>query len=218
VTVKFRLIRETDLDDVMRLRDIVYVKDQERIAAAGDLAEAFDRFDAHADYIGAYTGDVLVGTVKVVPDSAIGLPCDAVVDLSRLRGRGNTLVEMGHLMTRPEARERETGLALMREGFIHAVRKHRVTHLLGDFFVDDGGEMLGFYRELGFVPLHEPYADIRFRGAPLGLVALLDVEQAVDRSRTGEGRASRRLQYFFHDYDTYAVDSHALEGPAGASA
>jgi hypothetical protein len=121
-------------------------------------------------------------------------------------------------MTRPDTRDREIGLALMREGFIHTVRKHRVTHLLGDFFIDDSGELHDFYQDLGFVPLHEPYRDIRFKGAPPGLVALLDVEKAADRSRTEEGHKSKRLQYFFHDYDIYTEGLHPVEKPAESSA
>ncbi|MEI5100725.1 GNAT family N-acetyltransferase [Streptomyces sp. PmtG] len=203
VSVDFRVARtEADKADVLRLRDAVYVADQGRLADAGDTAATFDRFDAHAEYIVGYADGQPVGTVKVVPDSAAGLPCDDTVDISELR-EGHRLVEFGHLMTLPEVRHREIGMALMREAVVHSARKHDMTHILGDFFVDDSEGLRGFYKEIGFFALHEPYEDTRFKGSPLSLVAALDVTEAVRRARTPEGRKSRLLQYFFGDYDTY---------------
>ncbi|MFJ5224063.1 GNAT family N-acetyltransferase [Streptomyces sp. NPDC088400] len=203
MNVTFRLARtEADKAHVLRLRQAVYVGDQGRLADAGDTAATFDRFDPYAEYIVGYDGGRPVGTVKVVPDTAVGLPCDDSVDLAGLR-RGNRLVEFGHLMTLPDVRHREIGMALMREAVIHSARKHDVTHILGDFFVDDSEGLRGFYKEIGFAALHEPYEDIRFKGSPLSLVAALDVADAVSRARTPEGKKSRLLRYFFGDYDSY---------------
>ncbi|MER5302442.1 GNAT family N-acetyltransferase [Streptomyces lasiicapitis] len=214
----FRLARtEAERADVLRLRDAVYVEDQGRLADAADTAATFDRFDAHAEYILGYVDGEAAGTVKVVPDSAAGLPCDDTVDVSALRA-GNRLVEFGHLMTLPSMRHREIGMALMREAVIHSARKHDMTHILGDFFVDDSEGLRGFYKEIGFFALHEPYEDARFKGAPLSLVAALDVTEAVSRARTPEGQKSRLLQYFFGDYDTYKsdYDTHKHEEVADA--
>ncbi|MFC4502407.1 MULTISPECIES: GNAT family N-acetyltransferase [Streptomyces] len=209
---------EKERADVLRLRDAVYVQDQERLADAADTAGTFDRFDGQAQYIVGYRGDEPVGTIKVVPDSPLGLPCDDTVDLTALRP-GNRLVEFGHLMTLPAVRSQNIGMVLMREALVHSVRAHRATHILGDFFVDDSGGLRDFYREIGFTALHEPYRDIRFQGAPLSLVAVLDTADAVRRARTGEHRGSRLLQFFFGDYDTYAAAppkeaAHARTAPA----
>ncbi|MFD9903058.1 GNAT family N-acetyltransferase [Streptomyces sp. NPDC059063] len=201
--VTFKVARTpADKADVLRLRDAVYVGDQGRLADAGDTAATFDRFDPYAEYIVGYDDGRPVGTVKVVPDTEAGLPCDDTVDLSGLRD-GNRLVEFGHLMTLPEMRHREIGMALMREAVIHSARTHDMTHILGDFFVDDSEGLRGFYKEIGFFALHEPYEDHRFKGSPLSLVAALDVTEAVRRARTPEGKKSRLLQYFFGDYDHY---------------
>lgn len=202
--VTYRIARtEAERADVILLRDAVYVQDQGRLADTADTAATFDRFDGTAEYIVGYLDGVAVGTVKVVPDSPSGLPCDDTVDLSLLRPR-NRLVEFGHLMTLPKLRNQEIGLALMRQALVHSVRRHRVTHIIGDFFVDDSGGLRTFYRDLGFVALGEPYADERFQGAPLSLVATLDVHGAAQAARDDVHRGNRVLQYFFGDYDTYA--------------
>ncbi|ANP50995.1 putative GNAT family N-acyltransferase [Streptomyces griseochromogenes] len=217
MNVTFRLARtETDKTDVLRLRDAVYVGDQGRLADVTDTAATFDRFDPHAEYIVGYADRSPVGTVKVVPDTAAGLPCDDTVDLTALR-KGNRLVEFGHLMTLPEVRNRDIGMGLMRAAVVHSARTYDMTHILGDFFVDDSGGLRGFYKEIGFFALHEPYEDTRFKGAPLSLVAALDVTEAVRRARTEQGKQSRLLQYFFGDYDSYirqeATDADTAAAP-----
>jgi predicted GNAT family N-acyltransferase len=219
VDVTFRQAQtETERADVLRLRDAVYVRDQGRLADAADTSGTFDRFDGHAQYIVGYRGDEPVGTVKVVPDSPLGLPCDDTVDLTHLRP-GNRLVEFGHLMTLPTVRSQNIGMALMREALVHSVRVHRATHIIGDFFVDDSGGLRDFYKEIGFIALHEAYRDVRFQGAPLSLVAALDTVGAARRAHAEEHRGNRLLQFFFGDYDTYAAAhpkeaAHAHTTPA----
>ncbi|KUJ41272.1 hypothetical protein ACZ90_68020 [Streptomyces albus subsp. albus] len=210
--VEFRLARSaSDKDAVVQLRDAVYVRDQGRLADAADTAATFDRFDATAEYIVAYLAGEPVGTVKVVPDSAAGLPCDDVVDLGGLRP-GNRLVEFGHLMTLPGMRQRRIGMALMREGLMRSVREHRATHILGDFFVDDTGRMRDFYTVIGFTPVGDPYPDARFEEAPLSVVGVLDIADAVRRARTAEGDGAELLRYFFGDFDSYAADLETARG------
>ncbi|GHF52403.1 hypothetical protein GCM10010218_37330 [Streptomyces mashuensis] len=205
-TVQFRVARTpAERADVLRLRDAVYVRDQGRLADAADTAATFDRFDPHADYVLAYAGDEAIGTVKVVPDSDAGLPCEDMVDLGPLRTAGNRLTEFGHLMTLPEVRGRKVGMALMREALVHSVSVHGATHVLGDFFADEeAGGLRGFYLEIGFTAVQEPYRDTRFQGAPLSVVGVLDVRAAAARARTAAGADVPLLQYFFHDYAAYA--------------
>lgn len=210
--LEFRIARTPqELDDVMRLREAVYVQDQHRLADIGDTASSFDRFDAQSQYIVGYQDGAVVGTIKVVPDSPAGLPCDDVTDLMALRP-GNRLVEFGHLMTVPEARGAGIGMKLMREALVYGLRTHRVTHIIGDFFVDDhDGGLRDFYAEIGFRPLRGPYRDERFHDAPLSMVAVLDVAEAARRTATEEGRRSRLLQYFFHDYAHHAKEAELAD-------
>lgn len=192
---------------VIRLRDAVYVHDQGRLADVGDTAATFDRFDGHAVYILAGSGDDAVGTVKVVPDGELGLPCEDVADLSAWRRSGNRLVEFGHLMTLPEIRSRSVGMALMREALVHSVREYRATHVFGDFFADEQtGGLRPFYLQVGFEAVTPPYSDERFHNAPLSIVGALDLVAAARRCHSAAERDNRILQYFFADYDAYAAN------------
>ncbi|MGW2486097.1 GNAT family N-acetyltransferase [Streptomyces sp. NPDC001606] len=187
-----------DKEAVMRLRDQVYVQDQGRLDDAGDMAGTFDRFDAYADYILARVDGEAVGCIKVVRDSELGLPCEDVADLTEFKD-GHTVVELGHLMTRPDVRHRMLGMGLMRAGLLHGIRCG-ATRLVGDFFVDDTGALRGFYQSLGFVALCEPYPDERFAGAPLSLVGGLDFAGAAERIAHSDGKERQLLEYFFGDY------------------
>ncbi|MEU2420823.1 GNAT family N-acetyltransferase [Streptomyces sp. NPDC007851] len=206
--VTFRMARTpAEHADVLRLREAVYVQDQERLTDTSQTAATFDRFDAHSFYIVAYSGAEPIGTVKIVPDSAAGLPCEDVADVGKLRAE-HRLVEFGHLMTLPDVRNNRVGMRLMREALVHSVRVHDVTCVLGDFFVDDlEGRLRDFYTEIGFFPVHGPYRDTRFTGAPLSMVAALDVPDAARRCRAAGADGSRVLRYFFQDFDAYARGS-----------
>lgn len=203
--VTFRIAQSAaDRACVIQLRDAVYIKDQGRLVNTNDTESTFDRFDAHSDYIIAAEGPEPIGTVKVVPDSAAGLPCDDVVNISELR-RGNRVVELGHLMTIPRVRHRSIGKALMRQALIRSVQKYRATHIVGDFFVDDERGLRSFYTEIGFTALTPPYPDNRFKGAPASVVAVLDVIEAARRCRANADVCPAPLHYFFHDYDEYSA-------------
>jgi len=203
-TVSFRVAQSpADKRDVLALRDQVYVQDQGRLADVSDTAATFDRFDRQAVYILAEADAEPVGTIKVVPDSPAGLPCEDMVDLASLRA-GNRLVEFGHLMTLPHARNQRIGLGLMRAALVFSLAEHGATHVLGDFFAEQDGSLRGFYTQIGFAAVGTPYQDTRFQGAPLSVVAVLDLADAGARAGTEAGARNRLLQFFFHDYDEHA--------------
>ncbi|MEU8953449.1 GNAT family N-acetyltransferase [Streptomyces sp. NPDC048518] len=215
--ITFRRARTpAEAADVLRLREAVYVQDQERLTDTAQTADTFDKFDAQAYYLLAYAGTEAVGTIKIVPDSPAGLPCEDVADLGGWR-TGHRLVEFGHLMTLPDVRHHKVGMRLMREALVHSVQTHQVTCILGDFFVDDlDGRLRDFYTDIGFVPVHGPYKDPRFTGAPLSMVAALDVPEAVRRCKEAGAGANRVLGYFFRDFDGYARGaSEYADIPAG---
>jgi putrescine aminotransferase len=203
-TVTFRIAESAaDKADVVKLREEVYVRDQGRLGDARDTADTFDRFDGNAVYILAADGVEPIGTIKVVPDSAAGLPCEDMVDVAELKRPGNRLVEFGHLMTVPRARGRSVGMALMRTALLFCIAEYAATHVLGDFFAEQGGGLRDFYRQIGFVPVGPAYRDARFLNAPLSVVAVLDLRDAGRRARADREKRNGPLQYFFHDYDDH---------------
>lgn len=201
-----RVSSARDKELLLRLRDLVYVQDQGRIDAPEDLTESFDLFDAKAVHLLAEQDGEPVGTIKVVPDSELGLPCEQMVTLDGYRP-GRRLVEFGHLMTIPRVRSRRIGMDLMREALLLARSDFGATHVVGDFFAEDTGDGLrGFYTALGFTPLAPVYRDARFKDAPPSVVGALDLAAAARRQadRAGAPRELALLDFFFHDYDRRA--------------
>jgi putrescine aminotransferase len=185
---------------ILALRDSIYVQDQNRLVDVADMTSTFDRFDPYAVYLMALDGAEPIGCVKVVPDSPAGLPCEDTVDLARARNVG-PIVEFGHLMTLPRVRHRSIGQRLMRSALVYSIREHGAAGVVGDFFIDDVGRLRAFYTMIGFEAVGEPYRDVRFKDAPLSVVAWLDLAAAARRVATATGKAAELLHYFFHDYD-----------------
>lgn len=204
-----------DKRHVMRLRDLVYVREQGRLATPSDMSQTFDRFNDHAAYVLAEIDGESVGTIKVVNDSPLGLPCEDVVDLDEFRF-GHHVVELGHLMTDPRIRGQRVGLGLMRSGLVHAVRQFGATRLVGDFFADGPSALRSFYQALGFIPIGAPYRDERFSLAPLSVVAGLDLAGATARAKDAAGSIGGLMRFFFDDYE--ALRQQHLEAPGRSAA
>jgi predicted GNAT family N-acyltransferase len=198
---------EAGMRDVISLRDRVYVADQGRLSSVDDTRDTFDKYDAHGTYLVAYSGGTPVGTVKVIRDSELGLPCESTatltVDLSPLRKHGR-LVEFGHLVSAPEVRSQGIGMKLMRHALMFSVRKLRATHIFGDFFAEADGSFQPFYARVGFKPVSEPYRDVRFTGSPLSIVGMVDISEALQIWRQGSESQRKLLDFFFADSGTDA--------------
>jgi len=204
-----RAVDQADLDAIMRLRDDIYVQDQDRLADAADFQSSFDVYDEYATYIiGAVDGRD-VGVVKVIADSPIGLPCDTTVDLAPLRKQGR-LAEIGHLMTLPDTRHRGVGVALMKVALDHAMDHGPVDIVLGDFFATPQGGLHEFYQSLGFFQVGETYRDDRFRNSPWSVVGGLDISRAIHRAR--EDDATEAMIFLFGDLDLPGTEHSAAEG------
>lgn len=204
--VELRLAKHPkDHQAVLKFRTAVYVEETGRLADAGAMRESFDRFDHVAQYIVAYVDDRPAGSIQVIADCSIGLPCETVIPLREIRSRGIP-VEFGHLITVPGFRSTGIAMTVMRAGLAYAVRHLQATHIIGDFFVDnsDIGELHEFYRTIGFEPLTKPYADTRFSGAPLSVIAVLDIARGAAMSLRISGWQGELLKYFFDEFPTYA--------------
>ena len=75
-----------ELDDVFRLRHMVYVK-QEGVFQGAEEGRVFDRFDVQppvANLI-AYDGVKAIGTLRINLDTGTDLPADELYDFSEYR-------------------------------------------------------------------------------------------------------------------------------------
>lgn len=164
-----------------RLRDSVYASEQHRRhGTSKGVADAGQQ--ANTTYFVAVCGDELVGAIKVVADSAAGLPCEAAIDLDPLRA-GRRFVELGNFAVLPSFRKHGLGVLLMRHAVRYAAHALAATHALADHFIEGPHKpQSAFYRALGFVPAGPPYADTRFEGSPLSQIDMLDLGAALARA------------------------------------
>src|SRR5262245_13495754 len=122
VTQFSTMVAATDEDfrDVFGLRQRVYVEKEGRLSDIASMKDTFDRYDPVAEYLLTRNGRAAVGTVKVIRDSAHGLPCEAITDIADLRSTAR-VVELGHFITAPSQRSSALVLAMVRSAVQHAV-------------------------------------------------------------------------------------------------
>lgn len=202
VTVR-RVVDEAGMRDVITLRDRVYVADQGRLTSVDDTRETFDKYDEYGTYLVAYAGASPIGTVKIIRDSELGLPCESTatltVNLNDYRSNGR-LVEFGHLVSAPEVRSQGVGMQLMRHALAFSIGELGATHILGDFFAEADGSFQPFYGRVGFRPVSEPYSDVRFAGSPLSIVGMVEIQEAIRIWREGSESQRKLLAFFFADH------------------
>lgn len=187
---------EADADEIIRLREIVYVSESKRIAATDDLQESFDGYRAYTTEFVVRSRGRLIGTVRVIRDSEAGLPCGKTVDFAPYRRMGD-IAEFGHLLLDPEFRNSGAILLLLREAYRYCRYTLRARFIFGDIFVDttpDGG-INGFYKLLGFSECGPRYPDNRFLGSPMSVVMVFDDSTTDSRAAALRGYSRRIMHY-----------------------
>ncbi len=174
------------------------MREEKRLA---DVTSSFDRFDDRSEYVLTWVEDQLVGTIKIVKDSEIGLPCEEVKSVQELRERGN-VVEFGHFMTSPKWRRPAMVTQLVRYAIGYASKHLGARFIAADMFFD--GETLKgfehhFYSKIGGVPLHGPYRDTRFLNAPTSLIGYIDTHTLVHLAESSRGARKRLCQFLAGD-------------------
>lgn len=183
--------------DILALRQLVYVVREERLSSVNSMQATFDCYDKYGTYLLAYDKDKPVGAIKIITDSPLGLPCEAITNLEELRQQGARLVEFGHLITSPDMRGARVVIDLIREAIVFAITRCRATHMLADMFFDQDRPK-GFnghvYNRLGFDIQYGPYNDHRFLNAPQSLIVMLDHTKLAEREEIETGAIKRLLQ------------------------
>ena len=186
-------LRADDFEQIQRLRDAIYVQTEQRIGTVDDFAGSFDRYTERSHWFIALIDDTVVGTVKVIGDSKIGLPFEAIVGNGH-RGPGDVVVEIGHLLAMPGSSTRYIVMDLLREATAYSRNELGATHLVGDVFLDKTrGD--AFYRRVGFKPLHGPYRDDRFLNAPMSMILKLRCADVAPLMRRSTGTRKELLCY-----------------------
>lgn len=113
-----------------------------------------DNFDDLAYYIIAIENKKVIAALRIIPDSPLKLPIDALLDLSAIRQDDVKLAEISRLACLKQYRNRTVtikGLAFFKE----FIQQQGYTHLVIESFLDKAD----FYRFLGFTAFSEPFCD-----------------------------------------------------------
>jgi N-acyl-L-homoserine lactone synthetase len=154
-----RLSDEKELVRLFAFRYEVFVEELGWMARKDRGAHILvDEFDQESANYAAYDDeDVIVGSLRVVPDSALGLPLERCRVLNGYRGN-RRLVELSRLAVAPEWRGMVLAALLMKAGYQCAVRMG-ATHIVLDTYVGNCQRTERLYEKMGFEQLTEPYDD-----------------------------------------------------------
>ena len=195
----FKVIKkdEQGLVDILKLRKEVYISEDQRINSVDDFAESFDRYNSHSTYFLAFYKDRAVGTIKVIQDSPIGLPCDEVTNIDNWKNKGK-VVEFGHLIVLPEFRKSNVVFSLMREALKYTIETINAKYILADLFLDKKNHLKAFYHQAGFIEIFGPYKDSRFGNSPESSLIILDISKLYNIYRTAKGEKRKLLEFLLN--------------------
>lgn len=158
-----RIVRVTgaeDLESLYRFRHDVYVDDLGWLPPSSDRM-ARDVYDDFAfNYAAFDEHDRVVGSVRIVADSPMGLPLERCAPLNGYRS-GKTIVEICRLAVHPELHNPRLGGLLMKTG-LHRAEMLGASHVLLDVAVET--ESVRLYEKTGFVRLGPEYIDTHHLG------------------------------------------------------
>ena len=191
--IEFREAGPGDAQAIQTLRETIYVAAENRIGEVGDFAGSFDRYNNHSKWFIAMSEGRAVGVVKIIRDSALGLPYEIIIGQGK-RDPNDVYAEIGHLLSISGPQSQPVVLGLMREAFAYCSNQLGVTHVVGDVFMDKRrGD--AFYQRIGFTTLHGPYKDDRFLNAPMSAIVVLKVADLAPLMRRCEGTLKELLRY-----------------------
>lgn len=168
-----RLDSPAQLHALYAFRYQVYVEELEWLDGQNGLLK--DQFDAKALNYAAFLADgTLVGSVRVVPDSHLGLPLEHAHPLDDFRP-GKRLVEISRLAVSQPYRTSRLPLRLMTAAY-QCAQGLQATHVVVDAYLYD--QQTALYEKLGFRRLGLPYLDTSYH-CPCQVVALTTPLSAV---------------------------------------
>lgn len=211
--MRVSLLSDADaLRDLFAFRYRVYVEELGWLAPSSPAptfvdSETFrsgllvDQFDSVALNYAAFTNGHIAGSIRVVPDTPLGLPLEACCPLNGFRAYKRA-VELSRLCVSRDHRGSSLALLLMKAGW-QAARRQGATHVVVDSYLDSLDPKENMYLRLGFAPMGAPYAD------PNYLVEDLCVSLAIECD-SGEAALPPRLRHFFTSPDS-RIDHAILE-------
>ncbi|GAB2830109.1 hypothetical protein GCM10022221_30980 [Actinocorallia aurea] len=146
-----------------------------------------DRYDDHSTYLMARVENRVVGTMRLVTDSAAGLPVEQFADIAELRAPGRRLIECQRLMILADHRNQRFAhlpygvLGGLVKGCLHWCLRNGTTHILADLFTETKTTPIGPLRALGFTDTGKEFIDTELQQAGTSVALLLDTGELFSR-------------------------------------
>ncbi|MDX6742355.1 N-acyl amino acid synthase FeeM domain-containing protein [Actinocorallia sp. A-T 12471] len=162
-----------------------------------------DRYDDHSTYLMVRVGHQVVGTMRLVVDSAEGLPVEQFVGVDEYRLPGRRLIECQRLMIlRDHRNQRFPGLPYgvlggLVKACVHWCVRNGMTHILADLFTETPTTPIAPLKALGFIETGKEFIDTELEQAGTSIALLLDVGELFSRPF----RTSHPFYRYLMEYD-----------------
>lgn len=169
-----------------------------------------DRYHAHSTYLVARAEGRPAGTMRLVVDSAEGLPIEQFADISDLRGN-RMLVECQRLMILQEFRNRQWRelpygvLGALFKACLHWCLANSLTHVIADLFTSTKTTPMSVLLGMGFEETGKEFIDTELDEAGTSVALILKLGELFSRSFRTENPFYRYLAEYDENIDVYAL-------------
>lgn len=205
-----------DLEKVDRLWQEVYVKERGWLADSAD-AILCDRYHPHSVYLLACCEEEAVGTLRLVRDSAIGLPIEQFFPLGLLKENQRFAESQRLMVTSRYRRSSFEGApygmwAGLIKACVHYCFINSISHVFADVFTDtSNGPMVEQFRRLGFEQVGSAFQDTELSAPGYSLAMLLTFSQLLSRAYISREPLFEYLLQFDSAFDFYAPAARIAE-------
>lgn len=169
---------------VRQLRYRCFVEEEGFPATAEqkELGEEYDDFDSHADYMGVFYKDAIIGTYRIIDRQAAeklgGFYSETEFDITKIKRRKGNIAEMSRACIDREYRENPLVMSMLWMGLGEYIQRNKIQILFG-MVTWFGGNPVDSAQALSYLYYNHL--------SPIGLRATLDVnkmDQAINPKMT----------------------------------
>lgn len=156
-----RVIGDADLRALWRFRHVVFVEQLGWLdpEASGEMRDVYD--DVALNYAALDESGDVIGSVRVVPDTPLGLPLERYAPLDGYRS-GRSVGEVSRLAVHSERATLLLAMRLMKAAF-ECAEALSITDVVMDTSI--GGKTIRLYERMGFSRVGAPFTDTFHLGA-----------------------------------------------------
>jgi N-acyl-L-homoserine lactone synthetase len=182
----YRAVYPVDFEAVNELWTDVYGRELGWLPPNASLGHR-DRYHPHSTYLMAMAEGQVVGTMRLVSDSPVGLPIEQFVSISDLREPDRRLIECQRLMIRDTYRNKRWPelpfgvFAALAKACIHWCVLNGSTHIIADVFSGTQTTPIAPLLALGFEHTGKEFVDTELDEPDKSLALLLAVGELFSR-------------------------------------